>query len=625
MSGAAAASPQPMSDSLVSEKPRPLPGVGIGAGVGSGAAMGAMGAGRRLLLSLSPESRRCAAGMGLMAASALGEMAVPYYMGRASDWVAREDELAAILPMVLLGLSSAVTELVCDVIFVGTLSRTQSRLQRRVFAAVLRQDITELRADGAGDVATRVTWDAEDVREALGEALSLLLWYLARGICLFATMAWLSPRMAMLTVLLLPLLLALPRAMGHFRQTLAPQMQKAQAQASKVAVETFQAMATVRSFANEDGVAECYRQRLQQSHSLEKKDVVFYIVNLWTSGFSALALKMGILYYGGQLVAAGTVSTGDLVTFLLYQMQFTDVVEVLLRYYPTLTKAVGSSEKIFEFLDREPKVALSGTMAPSELQGHLQLEDVWFSYPGHQEPVLKGVSLELHPGEVLALLGPPGSGKSTLVALVSRLHQPTAGRLLLDGHPLPTYQHSYLCRQVAVVPQEPLLFARSLHANISYGSEGCSRAQVTAAARRVGAHNFITRLPQGYDTEVGELGGQLSGGQRQAVAIARALLRDPRILILDEHTSALDAESQQQVEQEMLAARGTGRAVLMVTGRAALAARAQRVAVLEGGEVRQQGPPDEVLRPGSRTWNLLQDWGQEGATGEGDRGSRGEG
>ncbi|XP_042746730.1 antigen peptide transporter 1 [Lagopus leucura] len=556
-----------------------------------------MGAGRRLLLSLSPERRRCAAVIGLMAASALGEMAVPYYMGHASDWVAREDELAAILPMVLLGLSSAVTELVCDVTFVGTLSRTQSRLQRRVFAAVLRQDIAELRANGAGDVATRVTRDAEDVREALGQALSLLLWYLARGVCLFATMAWLSPRMALLTALALPLLLALPRAVGHFRQALAPQMQKAQARASEVAVETFQAMATVRSFANEDGAAAHYRQRLQQSHRLEKKDVALYTVSVWTSGFSALALKVGILYYGGQLVAAGTVSTGDLVTFLLYQMQFTDVVEVLLRYYPTLTKAVGSSEKIFEFLDREPQVAPSGTMAPSDLQGHLQLEDVWFSYPGRQEPVLKGVSLELRPGEVLALLGPPGAGKSTLVALVSRLHQPTAGRLLLDGHPLPSYQHSYLCRQVAVVPQEPLLFARSLHANISYGLGCCSRAQVTAAARKVGAHNFITRLPQGYDTEVGELGGQLSGGQRQAVAIARALLRDPRILILDEHSSALDTECQQQVEQEILAARGSGRAVLMVTGRAALAARAQRVAVLDGGEVRQQGPPPRGAAP----------------------------
>ncbi|XP_021269147.1 antigen peptide transporter 1 [Numida meleagris] len=585
--------------------------------------MGAVGAGRRLLLSLSPERRRCAAVMGLMAASALSEMAVPYYTGRASDWVAREDELAAILPMVLLGLGSAVTELVCDVIFVGTLSRTQGRLQRRVFAAVLRQDIAELRADGAGDVATRVTRDAEDVREALGEALSLLLWYLARGACLFATMAWLSPRMALLTALALPLLLALPRAVGRFRQALAPQVQKAQAQASEVAVETFQAMATVRSFANEDGAAARYRQRLQHSHRLEKKDAALYTVSVWTSGFSALALKMGILYYGGQLVAAGTVSTGDLVTFLLYQMQFTDVVEVLLRYYPTLTKAVGSSEKIFEFLDREPEVAPSGTMAPGDLQGHLQLEDIWFSYPGRQEPVLKGVSLELRPGEVLALLGPPGAGKSTLVALVSRLRQPTAGRLLLDGHPLPAYQHSYLCRKVAVVPQEPLLFARSLHANIAYGPGRWSRAQVTAAARRVGAHNFITRLPQGYDTEVGELGGQLSGGQRQAVAIARALVRDPRVLILDEHTSALDTESQQQVEQEILAAEGTGRAVLLVTGRAALAARAQRVAVLEGGEVREQGPPHEVLHPGSRAWQLLQDRGQQGAAG--DRGSGEEG
>uniref|UniRef100_A0A8B9E6N1 Antigen peptide transporter 1 n=1 Tax=Anser cygnoides TaxID=8845 RepID=A0A8B9E6N1_ANSCY len=480
--------------------------------------------------------------------------------------------------MVLLGLSSAVTELACDTAFVGTLSRVHGHLQRRLFAAVLRRDIAELRDEGAGDVAARVTGDAEATREALSEALSLLLWYLARGICLFGTMAWLSPRMALVTALVLPFLLSLPRAIGRLQQGLAPKVQKALAHASEVAVETFQAMATVRSFANEDGVAARYRQCLHQTHQLEKQDAVLYTVSAWTSG-------------------------------------------VLLRYYPTLTKAVGSSEKIFEFLDRETQVAPSGTLAPSDLRGHLQLEDVWFSYPGRQEPVLKGVSLELRPGEVLALMGPPGSGKSTLVSLLLRLQQPTAGRLLLDGHPLSAYRHSYLCHRVATVPQEPVLFARSLHANIAYGPESWSRAQVTAAARRVGAHKFITRLPRGYDTEVGELGGQLSGGQRQGVAIARALVRDPHILVLDEPTSALDAECQQQVEQELFEASGTRRTVLLVTGQVALAARAHQVALLEGGQVREQGPPSKLLRPGSRYWHLLQDGGRQGTPGDGDKGT----
>ncbi|XP_014808063.1 PREDICTED: antigen peptide transporter 1 isoform X3 [Calidris pugnax] len=306
-------------------------------------------------------------------------------------------------------------------------------------------------------------------------------------------------------------------------------------------------MATIRSFAHEAGATERYHQRLRRVYRLEGKDAATYAATLWASGFSALGLKLGLLCYGGQLVAAGTITTGDLVTFLIYQMQFTEAVEVLLRYYPNMTKAVGSSEKIFEFLDQEEQVTPAGTLAPDVLQGHLQLEDVWFSYPGHQEPVLKGLSLELRPGEVLAVVAPPGAGKSTLVSLVLCLRPPGAGQVLLDGHPLPAYQHPFLRCQVAAVPQEPVLFSRSLHANIAYGPGAWNRAQVTVAARRAGAHAFITRLPQGYDTEVGELGGQLSGGQRQGVAIARALVRNPRILVLDEPTSALDAESQLQV------------------------------------------------------------------------------
>ncbi|XP_074710466.1 antigen peptide transporter 1-like isoform X2 [Strix uralensis] len=512
---------------------------------------------RRLLALLSPERRRCAVVAALMAASVLGEVAVPYFTGCVTDWVASEDEVAAAWPMALLGLSSAVTEFTCDVTYTGTLSRALGRLQRRVFAAVLRRDVTSLQVTGAGAVTARVTGDVEATHAAVAEALSLLLWYLARGLCLLVTMAWLSPHLAFVTLLSLPVLLLLPRGIGRIQQRLSRQVQEALAGATKVAVETFQAMATIRSFAHEAGAAERYHQRLRDVQRLEAKEAATYASTLWASGFSALALKLGLLCYGGQLVALGTISTGDLVTFLIYQMQFTEAVEVLLRYYPNMTKAVGSSEKIFEFLGQEEQVTPAGTLAPDVVRGHLQLEDVWFSYPEHQEPVLK----------------------------------------------------------VAAVPQEPVVFSRSLHANIAYGPGTWSRAQVTVAARRAGAHAFVTHLPQGYDTEVGELGVQLSGGQRQGVAIARALVRDPRVLVLDEPTSALDADSQLQVEQEIFGASGAGRAVLLVTGQVALATRAQRVAVLEGGRLHELESPGELLRPGSRYWRLLQGGGQRGTVG----------
>ncbi|NWH53510.1 TAP1 protein, partial [Fregata magnificens] len=553
-----------------------------------------------------------------------GEVAVPYFTGRVTDWVTSEDEVAAAWPMALLGLSSAVTEFTSDVTYTGMLSRVLGQLQRRVFTAILRRDVTSLQVTGTGAVTARVTGDVQATHAAVAEALIILLWYLARGLCLLVTMAWLSPHLAFVTLLSLPILLLLPRGIGKIQQGLSRRVQEALAGATEVAVETFQAMATIRSFAHEAGVAERYHQRLRQVYRLEGKDAATYAATIWASGFSALALKLGLLCYGGQLVAAGTITTGDLVTFLIYQMQFTEAVEVLLHYYPNMTKAVGSSEKIFEFLDQEEQVAPTGTLAPDVLRGHLQLEDVWFSYPKHQEPVLKGVSLELRPGEVLAVVAPPGAGKSTLVSLVLHLRLPDTGRVLLDGHPLPAYQHPYLRCQVAAIPQEPVLFSRSLHDNIAYGQGSWSRAQVTVAARRAGAHAFITRLPQGYDTEVGELGGQLSGGQRQGVAIARALVRNPRVLVLDEPTSALDAESQLQVEQEIFGASGAGRAVLLVTGQVALAMRAQRVAVLEGGRLTELGSPEELLCPGSHYWRLLQGGGQGGTAGDGDTGKEGE-
>ncbi|XP_030331220.1 antigen peptide transporter 1 [Strigops habroptila] len=578
---------------------------------------------RRFLSLFRPEQRRCTIVAGLMVASVLAEVTIPYFTGHVTDWVASEDEMVAISSLALLGLTSAITEFICDATYTGTLSRVFGHLHGRVFAAVLRRDLLSLRALGAGAVTSRVTTDVDVTHEAVANALLLLLWELARATLLLVPMAWVAPALATTTLLAMPVLLLLARAMGSVQQGLSQRVQEALAGATRVAMETFQAMATVRGFSFEAGAAKRYLQQLQQVHRLEATQAITYAATGWTSGFLALALKLGLLYYGGQMVAAGTITTGDLVTFLIYQTQFSSTVEVLLRYYPRMTKAVGSSEKIFEFLDEDEQRAPEGTLEP-KVQGHLKLEDVWFSYPEQQEPVLKGVSLELLPGQVLAVVGAPGTGKSTLVSLVLRLIEPHRGRVLLDGHPLPAYRHLHLRQQVAVVPQEPLLFSRSLHANISYGSGGRSRAQVTAAARRAGADPFISRLPRGYDTEVGDLGTQLSGGQRQAVAIARALVRDPRVLVLDEPTSALDAKTSMQVEQEVLSA---GRSVLLVTGRVALALRAQRVAVLAGGRLRELGNPTELLRPENRCWEPPEDGDtadQDGDTErwDGDTGSR---
>ncbi|XP_062456849.1 antigen peptide transporter 1 [Rhea pennata] len=570
-------------------------------------AAGAMGPGRRFLRLLRPERRRCVAAAVLLVISALAEMAAPYYTGRVTDWISGEDDPAAfaraIRAMVLLALGSAVAEFVCDLLYNGTANRVHWRLQGDVFAAVLRQELGFFRAAGAGDISSRVTRDTEALSEALSEKLSLLLWYLARGVCLYGAMACACPQLALVAALALPVVVMLPKLSGGFHQSLARQVQESLARANEVALETFQAMATVRSFANEDWAAECYRRRLRDTYQLHKLEAAAYAASRWISSLSGLALRVAILYCGGQLVTEGHITTGDLVTFVLYEMQFTQAVEVLLSYYPSVKKAMGSSEKIFEYLEREPQMAPSGMLAPSSLQGHLQLQDVWFSYPGCDEPVLKGVSLELQPGEVLALVGPSGSGKSTLASLLQRFGEPTSGHLLLDGRDLRDYELRYLRAQVAAVKQEPTLFARSLHDNIAYGLGCRSRAEVEAAARRANAHGFITRLRRGYDTDAGEMGGQLSGGQRQAVAIARALVRDPRVLILDDPTSALDVESQLKVQRELAAG---GRTVLLATARAALAAAADRVAVLERGCLAEQGPPERLLRRRGRYWSLLQ-------------------
>uniref|UniRef100_G3R5U8 Antigen peptide transporter 1 n=1 Tax=Gorilla gorilla gorilla TaxID=9595 RepID=G3R5U8_GORGO len=568
---------------------------------------------RRLLGCLGSETRRLSLFLVLVVLSSLGEMAIPFFTGRLTDWILQDGSADTftrnLTLMSVLTIASAVLEFVGDGIYNNTMGHVHSHLQGEVFGAVLRQETEFFQQNQTGNITSRVTEDTSTLSDSLSENLSLFLWYLVRGLCLLGIMLWGSVSLTMVTLVTLPLLFLLPKKVGKWYQLLEVQVRESLAKSSQVAIEALSAMPTVRSFANEEGEAQKFREKLQEIKTLNQKEAVAYAVNSWTTSISGMLLKVGILYIGGQLVTSGAVSSGNLVTFVLYQMQFTQAVEVLLSIYPRVQKAVGSSEKIFEYLDRTPRCPPSGLLTPLHLEGLVQFQDVSFAYPNRPDVlVLQGLTFTLHPGEVTALVGPNGSGKSTVAALLQNLYQPTGGQLLLDGKPLPQYEHRYLHRQVAAVGQEPQVFGRSLQENIAYGlTQKPTMEEITAAAVKSGAHSFISGLPQGYDTEVGEAGSQLSGGQRQAVALARALIRKPCVLILDDATSALDANSQLQVEQLLYESpERYSRSVLLITQHLSLVEQADHILFLEGGAIREGGTHQQLMEKKGCYWAMVQ-------------------
>uniref|UniRef100_A0A8C1JSD8 Uncharacterized protein n=1 Tax=Cyprinus carpio TaxID=7962 RepID=A0A8C1JSD8_CYPCA len=530
----------------------------------------------------------------------LREMAIPHYTGKMTDWIMNEDEPEAfnhaITVMTLMTIMSAVCEFVCDLIYNITMSRIHTSIQGLVFQSVLKQEIGFFDKASTGDIVSRITTDTNTMSESLSEKLSLLMWYFMRVIFLFGSMLLLSTRLSIFTALGLPIIWIIPEFSGRFYQKLSVQVQESLAKANDVATETFSSMKTVRSFANEDGETERYRKCLEDTYALNKVEAAAYAASTWTNSMSSLALKVSILYYGGRLVTGSDVSSGDLVSFVLYELQFTSAVEVLMSYWPHVKKAVGASEKIFEYVDRKPDTPPDGSLAPQTLKGHVQFKNITFAYPKRPDTdVLKNISFELKPGQITALVGPSGSGKSTIVSLLERFYQPKkSGEILLDQNPLVKYKDQYLHEKISVVSQEPVLFARSVRENIKYGKENASDEEMRAAAKLANADDFIDSLPKGYDTDAGEKGGQVSGGQKQRIAIARALIQKPQILVLDDATSSLDTESEHRVRVYSALKELKNCTVLLISHRLSGVENADHIIFLREGEVAEEGNDEEL-------------------------------
>jgi ATP-binding cassette subfamily B protein len=307
-----------------------------------------------------------------------------------------------------------------------------------------------------------------------------------------------------------------------------------------------------------------------------------------------------ILWIGGHDVIAGRLSAGQLSAFVFYAVVVASGAGTVSEVWGEIQRAAGATERLMELLETEPQIhaPAASLVLPQRLAGAIRLDNISFAYPSRPDvPALSGISLDIAPGERVALVGPSGSGKSTLFALLLRFYDPQSGRVLIDGTDIALCDPRAVRRHIALVPQDPVIFAASVTDNVRYGRPDASVEQVRVACEAAHATEFISRLPEGFDTQLGERGIKLSGGQRQRLSIARAILADREILLLDEATSSLDAESERQVSAA-LDRLSQGRATLVIAHRLATVQRADRILVLEHGRIVEQGTHTELVARG---------------------------
>uniref|UniRef100_A0A8C6M948 ABC-type oligopeptide transporter ABCB9 n=1 Tax=Nothobranchius furzeri TaxID=105023 RepID=A0A8C6M948_NOTFU len=546
--------------------------------------------------------------------SALCEAFIPYYYGVAIDSIVVHQSMEyfakPVVTVAVLALVSSFAMGVRGGVFTLTMARLNLRLRNHLFRTLMSQEIAFFDENHTGDILSRLSADTTQVSDLISQNVNIFLRSAIKGVGFFIFMFKMSWKLTLVTVMGFPFIALVSKVYGEYYKKLTKEVQTTLAEANKVAEETISAMRTVRSFANEGGEADSYYAKLFVMFQLNKKQALAYACYMWSSSTSELALEVAVLYYGGHLVLTGQMSSGGLISFFIYMLELGECFASIASVYTGLMQGVGAAEKVFEYLDRKPKHPAEGADAPDICTGLVEFKDITFAYPTRSETdILKGVSFTLRPGEVTALVGPSGSGKSSCVSLLENFYVPQQGHVLLDGKPVNTFQHSYLHSKVALVGQEPVLFARTVKENIAYGLSDVSMEAVVQAATKANAHDFISALPRGYDTSVGEKGTQLSGGQKQRVAIARALIRNPRVLVLDEATSALDAESEHIVSvsvQQALNNIMQEHTVMVIAHRLSTVEKADNIVVIDGGLVAEQGSHDELMASGGLYCKLVQ-------------------
>ena len=479
--------------------------------------------------------------------------------------------------------------------------RITADLRNAVYSHVLRQSPQFFETTQTGEVLSRLTTDTTLVQTVVGSSLSMGLRNAFMGVGAVVMLVWTNPYV-MLQVSLIIVLVVLPSMwFGRRVRKLSRASQDRVADSSAIAAEVLNAIPIVQSYTAEDREAQRFSDSTEQAfgtavkRSRARAGLVAFII------ISTAALLLWGLYQGTQAVIAGEITAGHLGQTVVYIIILAGAVAVLGEVYGDLLRAAGASERLMELLKLESPVQSPAVpVAAVTPQGGsaLRFEDITFHYPSRPaQAALSGFSLTVKPGQTVALVGPSGAGKSTVFGLLLRYYDPASGSIALDGVPIHQLSLHELRSRIGIVPQDPVIFSSSAMENIRYGKPGASDDAVRAAAQAAFADEFITQLPEGYHTFLGERGVRLSGGQRQRIAIARAMLKNPPLLLLDEATSALDAQSERMVQAALESAM-KDRTTLVIAHRLATVQQADHIVVLDHGRLVEQGTHTELVAHG---------------------------
>ena len=482
-------------------------------------------------------------------------------------------------------------------LFVNYTENTLATLRQALYAQMIRLPMSFYAEQRVGDLNSRISSDISQLSDTLTTTIAEFLRQFILIIGGIILLLFISPKLTLLMLAIVPVVAVAAVIFGRFIRKVSREVQDKIAESNTIVQETLQGITNVKAFANE------YFENLRYKKSTESIVVTAIQGGKYRGAFASFIIFclfgaiVAVIWYGVFLASKDQLFIGDLIKFILYSVYVGASFGGIAELYSQIQKAVGATERVFEILDEHPE-DLDITIAQTNIirvEGDVEFREVAFTYPSRKEiQVLKNINLIAKKGETIAIVGPSGSGKSTLIGLLLRFYDPEKGTLLIDGKDAKSYSLTELRNNMAMVPQDVILFGGSIRENIAYGKPSATIAEITEAARKANALEFIDTFPEKFETLVGERGIKLSGGQRQRIAIARAVLKDPSILILDEATSSLDSESE-RVVQEALDKLMVGRTSFVIAHRLSTIRKADKIIVIDKGNVRETGTHEELI------------------------------